>query len=94
MLVMLYQTILKSAKGYKMEHSIIIETINNLGFPVAVCIALFWLYREMIKNQNQLLSEFKDTIRDNTEMMRDSNELTKLLIRELNMTKQVMKNDL
>lgn len=71
-----------------------VEIINNLGFPVAVCIALFWLYREMLKNQTQLLSEFKDTIRDNTEMMRDTNELTKLLIRELNMTKKVLKDDL
>jgi len=77
-----------------MDTTTTVEIINNLGFPIAVCIALFWLYREMLKNQTQLLSEFKDTIRDNTEMMRDTNELTKLLIRELNMTKKVLKDEL
>ena len=72
----------------------LVEIINVLGFPIAVCIALFYINREMIQQQQKLLTEFQNTIRDNTEMMRDTNELTKILIRELNMTKQVLKDEL
>lgn len=72
----------------------LVELINVLGFPIAVCIALFYINREMIQQQQKLLTEFQNTIRDNTEMMRDTNELTKILIRELNMTKQVLKDEI
>lgn len=72
----------------------LVELINVLGFPIAVCIALFYINREMIQQQQKLLTEFQNTIRDNTEMMRDTNELTKILIRELNMAKQVLKDEL
>lgn len=72
----------------------LVELINVLGFPIAVCIALFYINREMIQQQQKLLTEFQNTIRDNTEMMRDTNELTKILIRELNMAKQVLKDEI
>ena len=72
----------------------LIELINVLGFPIAVCLALFYINREMMLQQQKLLTEFQNTVRDNTEMMRDTNELTKILIRELNMTKQVIKDEL
>ena len=72
----------------------LVELINVLGFPIAVCIALFYINREMIQQQQKLLTEFQNTIPDNTEMMRDTNELTKILIRELNMAKQVLKDEI
>lgn len=72
----------------------VVELINVLGFPIAVCIALFYINREMIQQQQKLLTDFQNTIRDNTEMMRDTNELTKILIRELNMAKQVLKDEI
>lgn len=72
----------------------LMELINVLGFPIAVCIALFYINREMMMQQQKLLTEFQNTVRDNTEMMRDTNELTKILIRELNMAKQVLKDEL
>ena len=49
----------------------IVDIINGVGFPIAVSIALFWLNRETIKEQQKLLLEFKDIIRDNSEVMRD-----------------------
>ena len=72
----------------------VMELINVLGFPIAVCLALFYINREMMIQQQKLLTEFQNTVRDNTEMMRDTNELTKILIRELNMTKQVLKDEI
>ena len=49
----------------------IVDIINGVGFPIAASIALFWLNRETIKEQQKLLIEFKDIIRDNSEVMRD-----------------------
>ena len=51
--------------------SAIVDLINGVDFPIAVCIALFWFNRETIKEQQKLLIEFKDIIRDNSEVMRD-----------------------
>ena len=50
---------------------VIVELINGLGFPIAVCVALFWFNRDTIKEQQKLLVELKDIIRDNSEVMRD-----------------------
>ena len=49
----------------------IVELINGVGFPIAVCIALFWFNRDTIHTQQTLLTELKDVIRDNTEVMKD-----------------------
>lgn len=51
--------------------SAIVDLINGVGFPIAVCIALFWFNRETIKEQQKILIEFKEIIRDNSEVMRD-----------------------
>lgn len=50
---------------------VIVELINGLGFPIAVCIALFWFNRDTIRDQQKLLVELKDIIRDNSEVMKD-----------------------
>lgn len=47
------------------------ELINGVGFPIAVCIALFWFNRDTIREQQKLLNELKDIIRDNSEVMKD-----------------------
>ena len=51
--------------------SAIVELINGVGFPIAVCIALFWFNRETTREQQKLLIELKDIIRDNSEVMKD-----------------------
>ena len=70
---MQYKTILKLAQGYNMEFNLsaVVELINGVGFPIAVCIALFWFNRETIREQQKLLIELKDIIRDNSEVMKD-----------------------
>ena len=54
-----------------MESNIIVELINTVGFPIAVCIALFWFNKEVLKTQQKLLDDLKDTIRDNTEVLKN-----------------------
>ena len=67
------KTTLRRVQGYNMEFNLsaIVELINGVGFPIAVCIALFWFNRETIREQQKLLVELKDIIRDNTEVMKD-----------------------
>lgn len=67
------KTILKLVQGYSMEFNLsaVVELINGVGFPIAVCIALFWFNRDTIREQQRLLSELKDIIRDNSEVMKD-----------------------
>ena len=67
------KTILKRVQGYNMEFNLsaIVELINGVGFPIAVCIALFWFNRDTIREQQKLLVELKDIIRDNSEVMKD-----------------------
>ena len=70
---MLSETILKRVQGYNMEFNLsaIVDLINGVGFPIAVCIALFWFNRDTIREQQKLLIELKDIIRDNSEVMKD-----------------------
>ena len=70
---MQYKTILKLAQGYNMEFNLsaVVELINGVGFPIAVCIALFWFNRDTMREQQKLLIELKDIIRDNSEVMKD-----------------------
>ena len=60
-------------KAISMEFNLsaVVELINGVGFPIAVCIALFWFNRETIREQQKLLIELKDIIRDNSEVMKD-----------------------
>lgn len=53
-----------------MEVNMLVELINSVGFPIGMCIALFWFCYNTLKRQQELLNHFKDTIRDNTEALR------------------------
>ena len=56
-----------------MEFSVstVVELINSVGFPIVVCIILFWFNRDTMQEQQKLLIELKDIIRDNSEVMKD-----------------------
>ena len=47
------------------------ELINVVGFPIAVCIALFWFNRELINTNRQTETEFRIALQQNTEVMRE-----------------------
>ena len=60
-----------------MEASVIVEVINSVGFPISMSVALFWFIQNTLKQQQDLLNKFKDTIRDNTEVLRQLAEKVK-----------------
>ena len=53
-----------------MDTNIMVELINSVGFPIGMCVALFWFCNNTLKGQQELLNQFKDTLRDNTEALR------------------------
>lgn len=46
-----------------MEYELLRTAISELGFPIAVCVALFWHNRETVKR-------FEVAIHDNTKVMK------------------------
>ena len=59
-----------------MEQSII-EAINSVGFPIAMCIALFWFCNKTLAEHREILISFKDIIRDNTEALKQLTDKVK-----------------
>ena len=53
----------------KFDIDSLIKLINGVGFPIVVCIALFWSNQTSVNTQQVLLAEFKETIRNNTDAL-------------------------
>lgn len=53
----------------KFDIDALIKLINGVGFPIVVCIALFWSNQTSVNAQQVLLTEFKETIRNNTDAL-------------------------
>ena len=49
----------------------VVELINGVGFPIAICVYLLWYSKTTVEKQQTLLSELKNIIRDNSEVMKD-----------------------
>lgn len=45
-----------------MDYNTITTLVGSLGFPIAMCIALFWMI-------NTTMKEFKQTVAENTKAM-------------------------
>ena len=43
-----------------------ITVINQTGFPIAACVALFWLVNTTLKQNKEILDELKTAIQNNT----------------------------
>ena len=44
----------------------LIEVINQTGFPIAACVALFWLVNTTLKQIKEVLDELNIIIQNNT----------------------------
>lgn len=47
----------------------IVELINSVGFPIAMCIALFYMNNGALKTQQQTLTEIQQVVKTNTAAM-------------------------
>jgi len=49
----------------------IVSIISNLGFPIVVSIALFWLVIKLNENFNDTIDKLRNTIDENTKLIDD-----------------------
>lgn len=45
---------------------IVINLIKDLGFPIAVCIAMFWLNNKQVEQHKEEMSKVTDALNNNT----------------------------
>lgn len=65
-----------------MEMTDVINLISNLGFPIAMCIALFWYMIKQREIHKEETEHLKDTIAENTKVLAELTTLIKLLTDE------------
>ena len=45
---------------------IVINLIKDLGFPIAVCIAMFWLNNKQVEQHKEEMTKVTDALNNNT----------------------------
>lgn len=65
-----------------MDANSIVTIISNLGFPIAMCGALFWYMVKQREAHKQETDHLKDTITENTKVLAELTTLIKLLTDE------------
>lgn len=54
-----------------MDSQTIMQLVSNLGFPIVVCIALFWLVIKVNENYNTTIDKLRETIDKNSKLIDD-----------------------
>lgn len=49
----------------------LIAFIDETGFPIAACVALFWLVNNTLKQNKEILDELKIAIQNNTKAIEE-----------------------
>lgn len=55
----------------RIDTNAIVSIISNLGFPIVVCIALFWLVIKLNESFNSTIDKLRNTIDENTRLIDD-----------------------
>lgn len=59
----------------------IIQLVSNVGFPVAVCIALFFYMEKQNERHQQETDKLNETVQSNTKVLTELCTLIKTLIK-------------
>mgnify|MGYP001147380178 CR=1 FL=1 len=57
----------------------IIDIISNLGFPIAMCVALFYYMATQNKQHEQSLDDLRATLEENTKVLTELTTLIKMI---------------
>ena len=68
-------------KNYYMDANGIISLISNVGFPVAVCIALFYYMEKQNERHQNETDKLNETVQSNTKVLTELCTLIKTLIK-------------
>ena len=64
-----------------MEVTDIINIISNVGFPVAVCVALFFYMEKQNERHQQETDKLNETVQSNTKVLTELYTLIKTLVK-------------
>lgn len=64
-----------------MEIDSVIQLVSNVGFPVAVCIALFFYMEKQNERHQQETDKLNETVQSNTKVLTELCTLIKTLIK-------------
>lgn len=68
-------------KNYYMDANGIISLISNVGFPVAVCVALFYYMEKQNERHQNETDKLNETVQSNTKVLTELCTLIKTLIK-------------
>ena len=68
-------------KNYYMDANGIISLISNVGFPVAVCVALFYYMEKQNERHQQETDKLNETVQSNTKVLTELCTLIKTIVK-------------
>ena len=79
--IVTFASVKNKVKNYYMDANGIISLISNVGFPVAVCIALFLYMEKQNERHENETDKLNETVQSNTKVLTELCTLIKTLIK-------------
>ena len=79
--IIIFAPLNNKVKNYYMDANGIISLISNVGFPVAVCIALFYYMEKQNERHQNETDKLNETVQSNTKVLTELCTLIKTLIK-------------
>ena len=78
--IVTFASVKNKVKNYYMDANGIISLISNVGFPVAVCVALFYYMEKQNERHQNETDKLNETVQSNTKVLTELCTLIKTLI--------------
>jgi hypothetical protein len=79
--IIIFAPLNNKVKNYYMDANGIISLISNVGFPVAVCVALFYYMEKQNERHQNETDKLNETVQSNTKVLTELCTLIKTLIK-------------
>lgn len=79
--VIIFATSNNKVKNYYMDANGLISLISNVGFPAAVCVALFFYMEKQNERHQNETDKLNETVQSNTKVLTELCTLIKTLIK-------------
>ena len=79
--IIIFAPLNNKVKNYYMDANGIISLISNVGFPAAVCIALFFYMEKQNERHENETDKLNETVQSNTKVLTELCTLIKTLIK-------------
>ncbi|UVY50273.1 MAG: YvrJ protein family protein [Bacteriophage sp.] len=79
--IIIFAPLNNKVKNYYMDANGIISLISNVGFPVAVCVALFYNMEKQNERHQSETDKLNETVQSNTKVLTELCTLIKTLVK-------------